>query len=85
MIKTVTKDDNNMIKTQREVERKGVAGQKETNVRIQSKNGQTLSSIVEGSRMSREAVSEIVRVGTKDSLATGKFINRIVTDNGLSP
>lgn len=75
---TVTKDDNNMIKTQRKVERKGVAGQKETSVRIQSKNGQTLSSIVEGSRMSREAVSEIVRVGTKDSLATGKFINPTV-------
>ena len=75
---TVTKDDENMIKTQRKVERAGVPGQKETSVRIQSKNGQTLSSIVEGSRMSREAVDEIVRVGTKESLATGKFINPTV-------
>lgn len=75
---TVTKDDENMIKTQRKVERAGVPGQKETSVRIQSKNGQTLSSIVEGSRMSCEAVDEIVCVGTKDSLATGKFINPTV-------
>lgn len=75
---TVTKDDDNMIKTQRKVERAGVPGQKETSVRIQSKNGQTISSIVEGSRMSREAVDEIVCVGTKDSLATGKFINPTV-------
>lgn len=75
---TVTKDDDNMIKTQRKVERAGVPGQKQTSVRIQSKNGQTLSSIVEGSRMSREAVDEIVCVGTKDSLATGKFINPTV-------
>lgn len=75
---TVTKDDENMIKTQRKVERAGVPGQKEISVRIQSKNGQTLSSIVEGSRMSCEAVDEIVCVGTKDSLATGKFINPTV-------
>lgn len=75
---TITKDDENMIKTQRKVERAGVPGQKETSVRIQSKNGQTVSSIVEGSRMSREAVDEIVRVGTKESLATGKFINPTV-------
>lgn len=75
---TVTKEDDTMIKTQRQVERAGVPGQRETSVRIQSQNGKTLSSIVEGSRMSREAVDEIVRVGTKQSLATGKFINPTV-------
>lgn len=75
---TVTKEDDTMIKTQRQVERAGVPGQRETSVRIQSQNGKTISSIVEGSRMSREAVDEIVRVGTKQSLATGKFINPTV-------
>lgn len=75
---TVTKEDDTMIKTQRQVERAGVPGQRETSVRIQSQNGKTISSIVEGSRMSREAVDEIVRVGTKHSLATGKFINPTV-------
>lgn len=75
---TITKEDDTMIKTQRQVERAGVPGQRETSVRIQSQNGKTISSIVEGSRMSREAVDEIVRVGTKQSLATGKFINPTV-------
>lgn len=75
---TVTKEDDTMIKTQRQVERAGVPGQRETSVRIQSQNGKTISSIVEGSRMSREAVDKIVRVGTKQSLATGKFINPTV-------
>lgn len=75
---TVTKEDDTMIKTQRQVERAGVPGQRETSVRIQSQNGKTISSIVEGSRMSREAVDEIVCVGTKQSLATGKFINPTV-------
>lgn len=75
---TVTKEDDTMIKTQRQVERAGVPGQRETSVRIQSQNGKIISSIVEGSRMSREAVDEIVRVGTKQSLATGKFINPTV-------
>ncbi|WP_322626848.1 peptidoglycan DD-metalloendopeptidase family protein [Aedoeadaptatus coxii] len=75
---TVIKEDDTMIKTQRQVERAGVPGQRETSVRIQSQNGKTISSIVEGSRMSREAVDEIVRVGTKQSLATGKFINPTV-------
>ena len=75
---TVTKEDDTMIKTQRQVERAGVPGQRETSVRIQSQNGKTISSIVKGSRMSREAVDEIVRVGTKQSLATGKFINPTV-------
>ncbi|CAC9933008.1 peptidase, M23 family [Aedoeadaptatus coxii] len=75
---TVTKEDDTMIKTQRQVERAGVPGQRETSVRIQSQNGKIISSIVEGSRMSREAVDKIVRVGTKQSLATGKFINPTV-------
>ncbi|MDD7363504.1 MAG: peptidoglycan DD-metalloendopeptidase family protein [Peptoniphilus sp.] len=72
---TTVKKDANRLKTERIVERKGVEGQVETTMRVQKQDGQVVSSVAEGSRLSREAVPEIVVVGTKEGYATGTFKN----------
>lgn len=72
---TTVKEDPNRLKSERIVERKGVEGEMQSRTRIETKNGRVVSSVTEENRLSREAVSEIVVVGTKEGYATGHFIN----------
>ena len=72
---TTQQNDNTLLRSQRQVVRKGVEGERKVTYNIQVINGLIEDKTVLNQEILKEPVNQVVRVGTRQTVARGGSVN----------